>query len=446
VRAGYDIFVRDHRGIHVVTCGDVEGEFASQSDGGIRIGGAQYRGGEDVTILVINSGSSSIKFALFDHDARTRLGDGEVTRIGEAQSRFSLRFDDRSSAGESVMSDTPVVDHEAGLRLIFDAVERAAVTAIGHRVVHGGASFTGPVAVDAQVLQAIRGLEPLAPLHNPPNALGIAIALARYPALPQVAVFDTAFHHRLPQPAFRYAVPESWYTTHGVRRYGFHGTSHAYLVRRAAALLERPADTLNLITLHLGNGASVAAVRGGVSVDTSMGFTPLEGLMMGTRAGDLDPAVPLFLQRHGGLDADEVETALNHHSGLKGIAGVNDMREVLRLRAAGEVSAQLAFEMFCYRVRKYLGAYTAVLETVDAVVFAGGIGTHQAVVREHCCDGLARLGIDIDPQRNRAARDGAAIQAAHSDVAVLVVETDEEHEIALQTRATLSANNTVDGH
>lgn len=394
-----------------------------------------------MAILVINSGSSSIKFAVFDEAVEARIGEGEVTRIGDARGGVSLRWHDR--AAQTTVPLPAPRDHEAGLNYIFDVIEQrpgesAALSGIGHRVVHGGARFSEPAIMDEGALEAIRRLESLAPLHNPANVLGIDLALARYPALPQVAVFDTAFHHTLPEAAFRYAVPEPWYADHDVRRYGFHGTSHAYLARRAATLLDRPVETLNLITLHLGNGASVTAVRGGKSVETSMGFTPLEGLMMGTRSGDLDPAVPLYVQRKAGLGVDEVDEALNRHSGLRAIAGVKDMREILRLRAAGDARADLAFQMFCHRVRKYIGAYTAVLGSVDAIVFAGGIGTHQGAVRERCCEGLTRLGIALDPELNRAARDGSAIQAAHAEVAALVVETDEESEIARQTHAAIA--------
>lgn len=397
-----------------------------------------------MTILVINSGSSSIKFGLFDDSAHVRLVEGEVAQIGQGQSTFSLRWHGAWSDHENIAREVPVADHAAGLELALDAIEKAtdgsaALRAIGHRVVHGGPAFTGPVIVDHAVVQSMARLEPLAPLHNPANTLGIELGLARFPALPQVAVFDTAFHHSLPEAAFRYAVPEAWYSTHQVRRYGFHGTSHAYLVRRAAQLLGRAVEEVNLITLHLGNGASATAVRGGRSVDTSMGFTPLEGLVMGTRSGDLDAAVPVFLQRHVGLEAEQVEKDLNRNSGLKGVSGVSDMREILRRREAGDDRAVLAFEMFCYRIKKYIGAYTAVLGSVDGIVFSGGIGSHQSAVRAQCCQGLTGFGIGIDPARNEGARDGSAIHLADAEVAVLVIETDEEHEIALQTCAVLSA-------
>ena len=255
------------------------------------------------------------------------------------------------------------------------------VVAVGHRVVHGGERFSEPTLVDDDVVAAVEALVPLAPLHNPANLEGIAVARKLFPDLPQVMVFDTAFHQTIPEVAHTYAVPRAWREEHHIRRYGFHGTSHAYVSREAARALGRPVEDVNVIVLHLGNGASATAVRGGESVDTSMGLTPLEGLVMGTRSGDLDPAVHMHLHRSLGWSLEDIDRALNRESGLKGLAGENDFREVMRLRAAGDEAAALAFDVYCYRIRKYVGAYYAVLGTVDAVVFTAGVGEHSPELR-----------------------------------------------------------------
>jgi acetate kinase len=288
-------------------------------------------------------------------------------------------------------------------------------------------------------------MSPLAPLHNPPNLAGIEVCLRLFPEVRQVAVFDTAFHHTMPAHACRYAVPQSWYHGHHVRRYGFHGTSHGYVARQAATHLQRPLASMNLITLHLGNGASAAAIQSGECVDTSMGFTPLEGLMMGTRSGDLDPAILFYLARETGISLDALEHALNHESGLKGICGVNDMREAQRLAAAGEEGAQLAIDMYCYRIRKYIGAYYAVLGDLDAVVFTAGIGENSPVIRSRACKGLDHLGIRIDAARNAQTCKGVfEIQDATAPIQLLVVPTNEEFEIARQTRDCLLSRKATD--
>jgi acetate kinase len=310
----------------------------------------------------------------------------------------------------------------------------AGLSGIGHRVVHGGETFTEPALVDGEVLEAIRRTEPLAPLHNPANLMGIRVALELFPAVPQVAVFDTSFHQSMPPRAFRYALPEEFYRRHHLRRYGFHGTSHNYVAKMAAAHLSRRLEDLNLITLHLGNGASAAAIRGGRSVDTSMGLTPLEGLMMGTRSGDVDPALHFYLAREAAMELDDIEDLLYTKSGLLGVCGTNDMREVERLAGQGDEGAELALEMYCYRVKKYIGAYFAVLGRLDALVFTGGIGENSALVRRMSCQGLDALGITLDDYLNGSPLGG--VSAIHSDgglVPVLVVRTDEELEIARQT-------------
>jgi acetate kinase len=396
-------------------------------------------------VLVVNSGSSSIKYQLIKTDGPARLARGLVERIGTTgavatHGHMDSEPDGRESPWVEERDITPVADHDAGLRAVVTALERAdllaGITAIGHRVVHGGDQFVEPVCIDDTVVDGIRAQVPLAPLHNPANLAGIEVARQLWPDVPQVAVFDTAFHATLPPHAYRYAVPETWYTNHRVRRYGFHGTSHAYVARRAAEILDRPLEQLRVITAHLGNGASVTAIAGGRSVDTSMGLTPLEGLVMGTRSGDIDPAIGFHIARNAGLTMDEIDVALNSASGLRGLCGDNDLRVVEARATSGDARAQLAIDVFCHRIRKYVGAYAAVLGGLDALVFTAGIGEHSPVVRERVCAGLEFLGIDIDPAANAAS--ARSIGAAGSQVAVLVVPTDEELEIAVQTLATVS--------
>ena len=390
-------------------------------------------------VLVINSGSSSIKYQLFNMDDGAVLASGAVERIGEAQ---GLHRHQLHKGTDITASCDPqhIGDHREGLSRIGILLrESGAITglselfAIGHRVVHGGESFREPALINTAVVQQIRDMIPLAPLHNPANLMGIEVALAQAPDVPQVAVFDTAFHQSIPAHAYRYALPDALYTEQRVRRYGFHGTSHAYVAKQAADLLGKPLTSLKLITLHLGNGASAAAIAQGQSVDTSMGMTPLEGLVMGTRCGDLDPAIHFYLARNTGLDFDAIESLLNNESGLKGICGANDMREVHRLADAGDARARLALEIYCYRIKKYIGAYYAVLGGLDAVVFTGGIGENDAWVREHCCTGLEALGIALDPHKNASARREAFDwHSETSRVSLLVIPTNEELEIALQ--------------
>lgn len=368
-------------------------------------------------VLVLNSGSSSVKYQLVDMADGTRPAVGLVERIGEPGAAA-----DHAEALRQVAADLDA----RGLGL--DSPQLAAV---GHRVVHGGTRFTEPTLITDEVIEEIEKLVPLAPLHNPANITGIRVARALRPDLPQVAVFDTAFHSTMPEAAYRYAIDRQTADAHQIRRYGFHGTSHAYVSRATAALLGKdPADT-NVIVLHLGNGASASAVSGGVCLDTSMGLTPLEGLVMGTRSGDLDPAVLLHLQRSAGMGPDEVDDLLNRRSGLLGLCGDNDMREIGRRMAEGDERARLAFDIYIHRLRKYVGAYTAVLGRVDAIAFTAGVGENSAAVREAALRGLDRIGIEVDAVRN-AVRGSAArlISAESSRVAVAVVPTDEELEIA----------------
>ena len=400
-------------------------------------------------VLVINSGSSSIKYQLFDMLDKSVLAAGLLERIGESKSR--LTHNSRNVQGEmaKIVKTHPVENHRAGFQLIGAVLNESGAVrdsgelfGIGHRVVHGGEKFRTPTIINQEVIATIRQLIPLAPLHNPPNLLGIEVALAAAPQVPQVAVFDTAFHQSIPPWAFRYALPQNLYAAHHVRRYGFHGTSHCYVAKQAARHLNRPLDSLNLITLHLGNGASATAVENGQSVDTSMGMTPLAGLIMGTRSGDIDPAIIFYLASQAGYAADEVESLLNKQSGLKGICGVNDMREIGQLAAKGNKMAKLAIEMYCYRIKKYIGAYYAVLGRVDALVFTGGVGENAADIRSRICEGLAQLGIEVDNQNNNAARNGVfEIQTSKSSVTILVVPTNEELEIAEQTVKCIKSEN-----
>jgi acetate kinase len=373
-------------------------------------------------VLVLNSGSSSVKYQLLDMTDESRLASGAVERIGE---------------------EGGAADHAEALRLVarqlkekgrgLDSPELAAV---GHRVVHGGTRFTEPTVITDDVLAEIEKLVPLAPLHNPANITGIEVARELRPDLPQVAVFDTAFHATIPEAAARYALDTATADRFGIRRYGFHGTSHAFVSRAAADLLGKDPAEVNVIVLHLGNGASASAVRGGICVDTSMGLTPLEGLVMGTRSGDIDPAVVFHLERVGGMSTDEIDTLLNKRSGLLGLCGANDMREIGRRMAAGDERARLAFDVYVHRLRRYVGAFTAVLGRVDAVVFTAGVGENSAAVRAAALADLDGLGIAVDPVRNALRASGPRlISATGSRVPVAVVPTDEELAIARDTYA-----------
>jgi acetate kinase len=389
-------------------------------------------------VLVVNSGSSSLKYRLVEPGPGTVLASGLVERIGEDGGRLEHRRD-----GATSTTDGPFADHAAALEAVRQAFAEhgpdlagAGLAAVGHRVVHGGDRFRDPVLVDDEVLGAIEDLAVLAPLHNPANATGIRTAREVLPDVPHVVVFDTAFHTTIPPRAATYAVPREWREGHDVRKYGFHGTSYAYVTRAAADLLGRAPEETNLVVLHLGNGASACAVESGRSIDTSMGLTPLAGLVMGTRSGDVDPAVAGHLHRVAGLSAQDVDAALNKRSGLLGLAGASDVREVTERAAAGDPDAGLALDVYCYRIRTYVGAYLAALGRVDAVVFTAGVGENSVVVRERSLAGLERLGIAVDPVRNAAAGRGARVVSPDgAAVPVLVVPTDEEREIARQALA-----------
>lgn len=348
-----------------------------------------------------------------------------------------------SATGERLTSGIveEVDDHRAALESVVDRVgslgDVDAVEAIGHRLVHGGEVFSEPTLVTEEVIRVVRELIPLAPLHNPANLAGVEAARAAWPDVPQVAVFDTAFHRTLPPHAYRYAVPDAWYHDHGVRRYGFHGTSHDAVSSKAAEILVRPRAELDLIVAHLGNGASMSAIARGVCIDTSMGLTPLEGLVMGTRSGDVDPAVISHVAGSSGRAEAGVIDDLNRSSGLFGLTGASDMRTIESRMAAGDPSAELAFEVFCYRIAKYVGAYVVVLGGCDALVFTAGIGEHSVAVRSRVCDRLTVFGVEVDSGRNE--RSESVITADDSAMAVLVVPTDEEHAIAEHTAAVIEA-------
>lgn len=336
--------------------------------------------------------------------------------------------------------DGQVQDHRQALRMIVSQLGDEGhlgdheLMAIGHRVVHGGETFSQAAVVDNSVKEAIKASVTLAPLHNPANLLGIEACEAIWPSIPQVAVFDTAFHQTLPPEAFRYPIPDSAYRKQGVRRYGFHGSSFAYVTRRAASYLHRSTDSLNLVILHLGNGASACAIQNGKSIETSMGMTPMAGLMMGTRCGDLDPGIIFFWCEQLGFAPKEVFDWLNRSSGLMGIAGTNDMRDVLDRAAQGQPNARLALDMYIHRLRLYLGAYRALLPNLDALIFTGGIGEHAAQVRAAACRDQHHLGFYLDEKANAMISQGVAeIQTSNADIKIMVIPTDEEAEIAQQT-------------
>jgi acetate kinase len=365
-------------------------------------------------ILVLNTGSSSVKYRLFD-GPRT-VTTGLIERIGEPG------------------GDAP--DHAAALRRIMDEVDLAGLAAVGHRVVHGGSAFDQATLIDDDVVATIESLVPLAPLHNPAALTGIAVARKLLPEVPQVAVFDTAFHATIPPAGITYAIDATLAQRWGIRRYGMHGTSHAYVARQTAALLDLASEEANVITLHLGNGASACAVERGRSVATSMGMAPQQGLVMGTRSGDIDPTVIFHLHRVAGLSIAEIENSLIRLAGLQGLAGDNDMRAVQRRRADEDPAAMLAFDVYCRRIKEYVGAYLAVLGRVDAITFTAGVGENSPVVRAAALAGLTALGIEVDPDRNEA--NARIISRDGTPITVCVVPTDEELEIATQSRAALS--------
>ncbi|HYA21675.1 MAG TPA: acetate kinase [Thermoproteota archaeon] len=390
-------------------------------------------------ILVINCGSSSIKYQLLDMEREEVLAEGLVEKIGEQGSLLSHR-----TGKEVIREEVTARNHREGLRLVIDHLlknsggvikDLSEISAVGHRVVHGGDAFIESTLIDEKVIRTIRKYAVLAPLHNPPNLAGIEAAMDLLPEAPQVAVFDTSFHQTMPKEAYVYALPYEFYEKYGIRRYGFHGTSHRYVALRAAQILRRNLENLRMITCHLGNGCSITAVDRGKSVDTSMGFTPLEGLPMGTRCGDIDPSIIFFVAEKARLDLAEVNEILNRKSGLLGISGVsNDVREIKSEAQKGNDRAELALKILTYKVRKYIGAYAAVLGGVDAVVFTAGIGENEGLIRSEICRGLEFLGVRVDESRNADPEKWqGVISSEDSKIKVLVVPTREELMIARDT-------------
>jgi acetate kinase len=385
------------------------------------------------SVLVLNSGSSSVKFQLIDPDSGASLADGIVERIGEDASSSSLTLGEKEAT-----RDDRVADHEAALRTAFEMFEEAGtrldaigLVAVGHRVVHGGPDLYRPTLVDDALVGKLEELAPLAPLHNPPAVLGIRVARKALPELPHVAVFDTAFFHDLPPAAATYAidryVAERWH----IRRYGFHGTSHQYVSEQAAAFLNVPLTKLSQIVLHLGNGASASAIVGGRPVDTSMGLTPMEGLVMGTRSGDIDPGIITYLWRTANMSVDDIESMLNRRAGVRGVGGEIDFRVLHRRIESGDETAQLAYDVYIHRLRKYVGAYLALLGSADVISFTAGVGENDAAVRRDALSGMAALGIELDEHLNTSpARAARRISAGKSPTTVLVVPTNEELAIA----------------
>jgi acetate kinase len=381
-------------------------------------------------VLVINSGSSSLKYQVRDVAAGSVLTEGLIEKIG------------MGNGGDGDGEIEGPRDHAEALEQVDAAIHHELgnleLGAVGHRVVHGGERFAEPVLIDNEITRAIERLNPLAPLHNPANVLGIRAITKKWPDMPQVAVFDTAFHRTLPEHAWRYAVPDELYTNHGIRRYGFHGTSHEYVTRRAAALLDLPVEEFDGVIAHLGNGASVTAIRGGHSVDTSMGFTPLEGLVMGTRSGDLDPSILVFLGR-AGWTPEDIDTMLNRESGLKGLAGNNDMRSVVEASESGDAKAATALAVASYRLAKYIGGYHVAVGGAKALVFTAGIGENSHQFRGLVADKLGALGIELDAGLNtERSKEPRVISSPQSAIPVLVIPTDEERAIAEATAAVVS--------
>jgi len=390
--------------------------------------------------FIINSGSSSIKYQVIEMTTETVLATGMVERIGDAIGRLKNAFFPGTENERESVLEQAIPDHDCGMKLVIALLtdreqgiigDTSEIGAIGHRVVHGGEDFRESTRITPAVIEAIKRNIPLAPLHNPANLDGIRVAMQIFPAVPQVAVFDTAFHQTMPPRAFLYAIPYALYEQDRVRRYGFHGTSHRFVASECARLLDKPLTVCNLITVHLGNGCSMTAIEGGVSVDTSLGMTPLEGLVMGTRSGDVDPALHLFLQRNKGMDLEAIDGLLNKESGLKGLCGMNDMRDIHRAVAAGDARAALALSVQTYRNRKYIGAFMAVLGRVDGIVFTAGIGENDPIVRAESLKGLEAFGIRLDREKNdQRSQEARCISREESTVSIFVIPTNEELAIA----------------
>lgn len=391
-------------------------------------------------ILVLNCGSSSVKYQLIDMENEEVLAKGLVERIGSPQSIFNYQ---KKGEGK-IKTQGHGVNHEEAMNLVLQQLtdkEKGVISsikeinAVGHRVVHGGEYFIESVLIDRQVIKRVEECIDLAPLHNPANLKGIEVIMKLLPQVPNVAVFDTAFHQTMPDYAYIYPIPYHFYKDMKIRRYGFHGTSHRYVTLRAAELLNKPVEQCNFITCHLGNGASIAAIKNGKSIDTSMGFTPLEGLMMGTRSGDIDPAIPLYIMERMNIDTKQMNNILNKQSGLLGISGIsNDMRLIIEERDKGNKIASLSLKIYNYRIKKYIGAYIAALGKVDAIIFTAGIGENDAEVREDILEGLELYGIELDIHKNiELNRKEGVISKNSSKIKILIVPTNEELMIAKDT-------------
>ncbi|WP_300671090.1 acetate kinase [Desulfoluna sp.] len=391
-------------------------------------------------VLVINAGSSSLKYQLLDMDNEAVMANGIVERIGETVGNLTHKAFPDTDAQKKVVKEEEIKDHKVAMHMVLDLItgteagvisDPKEIDAIGHRVVQGGEAFTSACVVDGSVKVAIADNNPLAPLHNPANLMGIEVAEELFPGTPNVAVFDTEFHASMPKEAFLYALPYDYYKELRIRRYGFHGTSHKYVSRKVASLMGKKPEEINVITVHLGNGCSMAAVEKGKCQDTSMGMTPLAGVMMGTRSGDIDPAIVAYIAENKGMSASEVDSLLNKQSGLKGVCGLNDMRDIHSAVENGDEMAKLALDMFAYRVKKYIGAYAAVLGTIDAIVFTAGIGENDDITRALICENLSGLGISMDVEKNKGRKgEPTKIHTDDSKVQVWVIPTNEELQIA----------------
>lgn len=388
-------------------------------------------------ILVLNLGSSSIKYKLFDMSDKSVISSGFVEKIGEKTSYAKLEVVKNKKIFESTQT---IRDHTHGLEVMEELFKKSAtlnnfneLCGIGHRVVHGGNRYFKPTLVDEKVIQDIEDIIPLAPLHNPAHAIGIRSIMKKAPNVKNVVVFDTAFHQTMPQTSYMYALPYEYYEKYRIRKYGAHGTSHEYVSKNAAKFLGIDINKFNCITLHIGNGASISAIKNGKSFDTSMGLTPLEGLMMGTRCGDMDPAIIPYLNRVANIEIQEMDAIMNKKSGIYGICGTNDMREVEE-NMKTDKKAKLAFEMLCYRIKKYIGGYCAALNRVDAIVFTAGIGENDCILRQNVCENMQILGIEIDKEKNAIQSNEARdISTKNSKIKTLIIPTDEEFAIALDT-------------
>jgi len=392
-------------------------------------------------ILVLNCGSSSIKYQVIDVDDESRLATGLVQKIGLPDSSL-----DHTTDGETHRIDRMVANHQEALQLVVSAFEQygpplSEVVAVGHRTVHGGEAFRRPVRIDADVIEKLVELSPLAPLHNPPGIAGIEAAMAALPDVPHVAIFDTAFFATLPAEAYTYAIDARLAKTYSIRKYGFHGTSHKYVSERVAELLDRPYEEVDQIVCHLGNGASISAIRGGVAVDTSMGLTPLQGLVMGTRSGDVDPGLHAYLAREANMSVAEIDRMLNSRSGISGLTGgTSDFRDLADRIEAGDAAAKLAYDVYIHRLVSYIGSYLAILGGVDAITFTAGVGENDDAVRESVCDRLAPLGFLLDDEANKIrSKEPRRISQPDSPIQILVVPTNEELAMARETLKVISA-------